>query len=604
LTASQARVEATLAIARGELDAAKGEGVAEHERALADHAEMQTKLDGLEKSLADLRTELAVSERIAIDRHAELATLKERLTALTRERDELAAELQHGAAERAALDARIAALEAERDASASQVSQLCAERDGLLAARDELAAELRHGASERAALDARIAGLESERDASAARLAELSIDRDVWTAERTAAEETARALAEAESRVRRGEEHLQQLGRRSEHQDRALESQRAETETALSRAKAAEALVEQANERIRRLEQRVVLRVEDAAQATVAVPKSGTLGLTELVRLVAELASGRADVRIDLAIPSGLRRLWLVRGALAAATSTLRPETLSERARRDGLIDARAAADLAELHGEPIARELDELLSRRLLRRSEVDGLVQRHIENIALEAFSEPECTYFVHEESPGAQVMLAASRRPLPPILAQALRRALPAHAHLAIAGGVSAAPRFTATRADAEALGLGERECQLLARADGATRLEALAATSGLTAERAWQAFAVAKVLGLTASGAFAQPAPDDEAALLDQKYEQVQSADYFTILGVPRTADADTVQRAHLRLAEQFDPLKYAAHEDPGVLQRAQVIYRHLKDAAHALRDDRRRAEYARHLQEQP
>ena len=90
------------------------------------------------------------------------------------------------------------------------------------------------------------------------------------------------------------------------------------------------------------------------------------------------------------------------------------------------------------------------------------------------------------------------------------------------------------------------------------------------------------------------------PQVDVQRLEAKFEQVQDADYFTMLGLGRAAGADEVTRAWQRLAEEFDPIKYSGHPDAGLQQRAQVVYTVLEEAARAVGDDRRRAEYARHL----
>ena len=76
--------------------------------------------------------------------------------------------------------------------------------------------------------------------------------------------------------------------------------------------------------------------------------------------------------------------------------------------------------------------------------------------------------------------------------------------------------------------------------------------------------------------------------------------MQEADYFTILGLTRNAGTEEVQRAFERLSEEFDPIRFSGHTDPSLQQRAAVVSRLLEEAARALEDDARRAEYARHL----
>jgi DnaJ-class molecular chaperone len=87
---------------------------------------------------------------------------------------------------------------------------------------------------------------------------------------------------------------------------------------------------------------------------------------------------------------------------------------------------------------------------------------------------------------------------------------------------------------------------------------------------------------------------------ELARLHEKWASAEEADYFTVLGVPRTAGTEEVQRAHARLAAEFDPLRYAGHPDPEVPARAARLQILLDEAAQALTDERLRMAYARSL----
>jgi preprotein translocase subunit Sec63 len=111
-------------------------------------------------------------------------------------------------------------------------------------------------------------------------------------------------------------------------------------------------------------------------------------------------------------------------------------------------------------------------------------------------------------------------------------------------------------------------------------------------------------VGRLLGLfdikapSASAPAISPALD--AQRLEAKYDEIQEADYFSILGLKRSAGADEVQRAFERLSTEFDPIRFSGHPDVALQQRAQMVHAMLSEAAKALEDDRRRAEYARHL----
>jgi hypothetical protein len=199
---------------------------------------------------------------------------------------------------------------------------------------------------------------------------------------------------------------------------------------------------------------------------------------------------------------------------------------------------------------------------------------------------------------------VLAATATRPVLPMVAEALRRVLPPETQLEALGGSEAIPVATDVDLDIRALGFSDRERRMLAFVDGEATLEDIVLAAGMRPDKAYKVLAVAKHLGLVELKPPAARKPEVSHELdvqrLEAKFEQVQEADYFTILGLPRNAGTDEVQRAYDRLAEEFDPIRFSGHPDPSLQQRATVVHRVLEEAARALEDDRRRAEYARHL----
>jgi len=309
-------------------------------------------------------------------------------------------------------------------------------------------------------------------------------------------------------------------------------------------------------------------------------------------------------VRLELAVTGGRRTLWLRNGSVVAAESSFVQESLIDRARRDGLIDARQERDLQPARTASAHEALVILKGRGFLREAEGPPLVQRHTEAVALDALSEAQSEYRLTEEPPGHEVLAARLPRPTLPLLAEAMRRALPAGALLETLGGGEAVPFTADGELDPRALGFGDKERRMLGYVDGEATVEDLTLASGLAPEAAWRALLVAKLLGVidlkVPEAKSTPPTLELEVQRLADKFEQVQEADYFTVLGLSRSAGTDEVQRAFDRLAEEFDPVRYSGHPDAGLQQRAQVVFHALEEAAQALRDDRRRADYARHL----
>jgi len=328
----------------------------------------------------------------------------------------------------------------------------------------------------------------------------------------------------------------------------------------------------------------------------------GQVSLEQLAALVLRLAEVRATARLELRAQETLRILWLAEGALVGAASTHPSESLVQQAVADGLLDAASAAEARALRlpDEALAAELVE---RGALREAEVVPLLQRCTEARALEALSEPDSAYrLAADAAPPAGG--CASERPLPAVLAEALRRALPPEEVEARSKGVRAVPRLL-RRLDLGPFEFGERERRLLEAVDGERTVLELLSRTGIRQDAGLRALAVAEVLGLldvTAPEAPSVPELDSEVELqrLAQKTAATEEADYFSVLGLPRTAGTEEVQRAHARLAAEFDPLRYAGHPDPEVPARAARLQSLLDEAAQALGDERLRHAYARSL----
>src|SRR5581483_7325338 len=133
-----------------------------------------------------------------------------------------------------------------------------------------------------------------------------------------------------------------------------------------------------------------------------------------------------------------------------------------------------------------------EVMQRRnLIRDSEVAGLVQRYTEAVALDAFTEPQCTYRLHAEAAGHEVLAATATRPVLPLVAEALRRALPPESQLTMLGGSEAVPLVTDTDLDARALGFTERERRMLSFVDGEATVGDIVLAAGLKPDKAYKA-----------------------------------------------------------------------------------------------------------------
>ncbi len=346
-----------------------------------------------------------------------------------------------------------------------------------------------------------------------------------------------------------------------------------------------------------------VIPFDVPGRAPLHVPSSGSVDLRGLARVVLALSRSGAEARLELRSSDALRTLWFHRGAIVGATSSLVHESLLERARRDGLIDAEQERELRLLRAAASGELVRVLRARGYVRDTEAVPLVQRFTEQVALEALSEPQCLYRIaREPMPDSEAVATAPRSALQ-LLTEALRRALSAEAALELLGGVDAIP-LVADPAELRALGLSERERRLLEAADGESTVEELLLESGLRQEVGAKVLAAAWLLQLleVKAGAAPRPLPTPELDVrrLDAKYREIQESDYFSILGLSRSAGTDEVQRAFHSLSSEFNPLRFVGHSDPSLALRAREVSDVLAEAAQALQDDRLRENYARSL----
>jgi hypothetical protein len=422
------------------------------------------------------------------------------------------------------------------------------------------------------------------------------------------------ALAEARRRAldaesRAAQEEAARVRAEAEAQEREELGLHAREEAERARWEAEERL--RAEEERREREARVQAEAEaadlarrEAERARWAVADAGRVTLEELAALLFKLEEGRATARLELRSADALRVVWIEEGAVAAAASTVSTESLLDLALRDGLLDASAERELRLLR-LPDSELLEELVQRRLVTDAELVSFVQRSTESRALEAFSEPVSFYRLSPDTPSPDGRRAAVR-PLSALAAEGLKRGLPPEEVQRLVPSLRAVPVLM-RRVDPVALGLGDRDRRLLDALDGQRTVQQLLLAAGVGTEVGRKAIAVAVALG------WAELRPPTEAeaqaesaevamARLEARWSQAEEADYFAVLGLPRSAGSDEVTRAFARLSAEYDPLRWSGHPDPRVQARAERLQTLLAEAARALTDDTLRTAYARSLAE--
>jgi CheY-like chemotaxis protein len=607
IKAEQERAEALARAEEQERERAAAETRAE--TAERSRAELEARLERVEKARATSDGYAGELERARADAEARAVTA-ERLRVELEARAERA-EKARAAAQAKAAEEKQARTEAEERAEAAEQARTEAEAR---AAAESQAREALSGV--RSELESRLSGLEETvaRQVSQVREARAEAERLTQTLAQEREEreflaheverlEATRAQAEAEmaERVARAEQARREAEEKALREaEQTVNRVRAETDAALAKARAE-------TEELAARARAAIVSIQVPGRFEVDVPRAGSVNQEGLARLVTRLQEARAQVRLELKVAGALRILWLKDGALVGAVSSAPEESLIDRARADGLIDARQENELRLVRSASTGALLDAMRSRGYLRENEFVPLVQRYTEQVALDALSESSSLYRLAEEPPPHEVALAASTRPLLHLLAESLRNGVSTESLVEAAGGLRAVVVRGEPEPAPEAFGLSSRELRLLEEIDGEQTLEQLLLGAGMPQDTALKVFAVARALGLitlrpasTSSGSEQEAPGELDVRRLESKFEEIQEADYFTVLGLSRSAGSEEVKRAFTLLTTEFHPLRFAGHPDPALQHRAQQISTALAEAARALADDRLREEYARSL----
>ena len=480
------------------------------EDAIAEEISASDELVGQRQSIeADLERaaqDVAATEDAAdaAARRGQLAHQREKVAANAAERaramaeaaqrdSEAEAERQRQLEEERQREAESARAEAER---LKAMEAMAAHRERL--ERDRLARELAEAEARELAEQERLRAVEEkalrgreERDRLTQELAqkELSEQQDCEERERLAQElELARAAAaEAE--------------RRADVAAREAEAERVNREAAEKVGRDAEAEAERARAETKEVEARAeaaLFSVPKEGGGLERIARSGIAPIERLAEIVRQVAASREDLRLETKSEDAVRVIRFRGGTIAGALSSVSDETLADRARQDGLIDAAQLAELRMARATAPSDQLEILRQRGYLRVSEVIPLVQRYTEAVALQALSSPGSLYRIAAEVVPPDVPLAASTRPLLGLVAEALRRGIDPNAFLQAAGGLRAVP-IRARALDFHALDFADRERRLLASVDGEASIERLILASGLRQDPALRALAIARALG---------------------------------------------------------------------------------------------------------
>jgi len=349
------------------------------------------------------------------------------------------------------------------------------------------------------------------------------------------------------------------------------------------------------------------------APSTLILPLSSPMpgevfsALEECLQLLVQTVVTRPWLRLDTESRLGRRKLYICQGSLMGVDSNCPGDLLLKQAQRDGLLSAKQYKSLRLLEEKGPYEQLEVLLRKGFIREVEAEGLLQRYAERVFFEAMSEKEAAFALAEEKPGVEVTVLKKSQPLWPLLKEGMERRNAEIHFLERFGGKEAIPILKTSLAGLAAMGMSKTELQFFESMDAETKLEGLMEDFSFQPKQMVSMLLTAWKLGViefSRKRLVHAGASEVSTERLFARFEEIRDADYFGVLGVSPEASTRELKEAHMRLMEEFNPLKFAGHRDPKVLSCAEQLSALVEEAFGVLENESQRKEYANHLMNTP
>ena len=331
--------------------------------------------------------------------------------------------------------------------------------------------------------------------------------------------------------------------------------------------------------------------------------RGGTLEELPMPRLLAIASRSRAAGRLDVS-GEAVRALWFEDGQVVGATSNAAGERVDEVALRLGLLTREQHRLVAGASAGLSSRRAAVLLvDRGYLKAAELTALVRARTEEVVFGIFGEASARFRWMADRVPSDERISLDRPPLA-LAVEGVRRRWLAPRTEAILGGPATLVTPVQDAPGAAELGLLPEEQRALASADGLRTLDEVLAASPLDALSTRQLVAALVLVGalhikvVQAGRPSAQVSAGIDLARVREKLELVRRADYFTVLGLGRTATPHEVRAAADRLAAEFQPERFRGLQEEGLAARLEEIRRVVNDAREVLTDPFLREEYQR------
>jgi len=359
--------------------------------------------------------------------------------------------------------------------------------------------------------------------------------------------------------------------------------------------------------------------VEASALPVVMIAPPTVLGPTDAPRVLASAIAGRGTGVLAFESPEGAHRVVLREGDVVTAASSVDEESLLPFLAARGELPRDRVAQLAGKVPASGRHAGAALVAHGYLRQDQLWTVLRAHAEwlmgkVVALErgaAGFEADAGGRLRSEpsvfggSTGAEVFVEVVRRGVSP--AVAIERM----------GGDAARIVEGANAQLTSECALGAAETAWLGRIRGKTLAEALASAGDPDSAAVLYALVslgvcdVVRPIGaprsqVAANAAAAADPLDDEAirARVRARLQLVDEGDYFSVLGVSKTATSYEVKRAFLELRRTFEPSKLLTPSLGDLVDDVRKIASVLDEAYEILRDGARRERYRRAIDASP
>jgi hypothetical protein len=320
--------------------------------------------------------------------------------------------------------------------------------------------------------------------------------------------------------------------------------------------------------------------------------ESGKIADTDVASLFGRLAVQRLTGRLVLKRAGFEKAIYFDRGAPVLASSSDQQDRMGDMLVRQGrLTDAQQSEGFEAV--SKTGRRLGAALARLgIIKLSELPGIVRRHYEEIIHSVFAWEEGEWSLGPERPSKEENVFLTEHPAAIILEGIRRKYGASRLRRCLGGGgqIFSLPAAVGTSEVLLRMRLTHEERAMLPFFDGVRTLDEVCALSeapgDVVAGIAWalsvlghleraeprreEVEPAAEAPGANGQNGQSAAPPTREPALghtrdreIDRarvlaRHALVEEADYFQILGVPRTASAHEVRRAHQALMREFAP----------------------------------------------